>query len=114
MKENFVDITTMQQQYEELSKSGKTVVFLAADGVLLGMIAVADTIKEDSAAAVQSLHKQGLKVAMLTGDNQAAAAYIASQAGIDRVYSELLPEEKGGLSGPCKAAGAGCHGRRRD
>lgn len=94
MQENSVDITTMQAQYEELSKSGKTVVFLAADGVLLGMIAVADTIKEDSAAAVQSLHKQGLKVAMLTGDNQDAAAYIAAQAGIDRVYSELLPEEK--------------------
>ena len=73
---------------------GRTVVAVAKGGKLLGLVAIADTVKDDAAAAVQLLRSQGLVPMMMTGDNQNAARAIADQLGIDKVFSEVLPHEK--------------------
>ena len=77
-----------------LEAQGKTVIALAHQGRLLGLIAIADPLRPTSAAAVAALKKQGIRVIMLTGDNELAAAYIARAAGIDHFESRLLPEHK--------------------
>lgn len=77
-----------------LSRSGKTPLFFSKDGTFLGIIAVADVIKEDSPEAVRELQKMGIRIIMLTGDNKNTAEEIGRQAGVDRVISEVLPEEK--------------------
>jgi P-type Cu+ transporter len=79
---------------EAFAAEGKTPVFIAVDGRLAGLIAIADTLKEGSAAAVGRLKKLGLTVVMLTGDNRITAGEIARRAGIDRVVPELRPEDK--------------------
>lgn len=81
-------------EMERLEGEGKTVMLVAVDGALAGMIAVADTIKDTSAAAVAAMHKLGLEVAMITGDNRRTAEAIARQAGIDRVLANVLPGDK--------------------
>ncbi|CAN5664671.1 heavy metal translocating P-type ATPase [soil metagenome] len=81
---------------ENLSASGKTPMFVAVDGEPVGLVAVADTIKGESREAVDNLHDMGLKVAMLTGDNHRTAEAIARELGIDRVFAEVLPEDKVG------------------
>ena len=81
---------------EDLSASGKTPMFVAVDGEPVGLVAVADTIKDESREAVEKLHGMGLKVAMLTGDNRRTAEAIARELGIDRVLAEVLPEDKVG------------------
>jgi len=78
----------------QLSNEGKTPMFLAVEGGVAGIIAVADTLKENSKRAVEALHQMGLEVVMLTGDNQRTAKAIANQVGVDRVLSEVLPEMK--------------------
>ncbi len=77
-----------------LADEGKTPMFVAKDGSLMGIIAVADVLKENSVKAVKELHGLGIKVAMLTGDNRRTAEAIAKTAGIDRVLAEVLPEDK--------------------
>lgn len=79
---------------DELSKEGKTPLFFAQSGSLLGIIAVADTIKEDSAQAVKQLRNMGIKVVMLTGDNEQTAKAIGKQAGVDEVIAGVLPDGK--------------------
>ena len=79
---------------ERLEKEGKTAMFVAADSTVVGIVAVADTLKETSAIAVQELHRMGLQVAMITGDNRRTAEAIARQVGIERVLAEVLPEDK--------------------
>ena len=79
---------------EELSKQGKTPLFFEEEGKLLGIIAVADTIKEDSPEAIAQLKKQGMKVVMLTGDNQQTAEAIGTQAGVDETIAGVLPDGK--------------------
>jgi Cu+-exporting ATPase len=79
---------------EELSEQGKTAMVVAVDGELAGLVAVADTLKEDSTEAIARLHRLGLEVVMLTGDNHRTAAAIAGKVGIDRVLAEVLPDEK--------------------
>ncbi|MCH7585526.1 MAG: heavy metal translocating P-type ATPase [Acidobacteria bacterium] len=79
---------------ELLSGEGKTAIAVAVDGELAGVIAVADTVKEDSVSAIRRMHEIGLEVVMITGDNQRTAEAIAGQVGIDRILAEVLPEDK--------------------
>ncbi|SFX19295.1 heavy metal translocating P-type ATPase [Marinospirillum alkaliphilum] len=87
-------LAAMQEAMLQLESRGRTVILLAADGQLLGLLAVADTLKEESFAAIEGMHQMGLRVVMLTGDNQRAAQAVADEVGIDEVYAEVLPEDK--------------------
>ena len=84
----------MKKAAVTLSENGKTPMFFEGDGRLLGMIAVADPIREDSARAIQELRNMGIHVVMLTGDNRRTAEAIGKQAGVDEVAAQVLPEEK--------------------
>ncbi|MDI3313125.1 MAG: heavy metal translocating P-type ATPase [Mycobacterium sp.] len=79
---------------EELEEQERTAVFVGADGRVVGVLAVADTIKDEAAEVVRRLHALGLQVAMITGDNARTAAAIAGQVGIERVLAEVLPADK--------------------
>jgi Cu+-exporting ATPase len=94
MAERGVDISALLAHAETLEQDGKTVMFVALDRKALGLIAVADTLKEYSIEAVQQLHRLGLSVVMITGDNRRTAEAIARQLGIDRVLAEVLPQDK--------------------
>jgi Cu+-exporting ATPase len=94
MEERKVFLNGLSEKAEHFSGEGKTPMFLAVDGEAAGIIAVADTLKENSREAVESLHRMGLEVVMLTGDNERTARAIAQQIGIDRVLAEVLPEMK--------------------
>ena len=85
---------TILQKAEMLAKEGKTPLFFAKEKTFLGIIAVADVIKEDSARAVKQLQDMGLRVVMLTGDNENTAKAIGRQAGVDQVIADVLPEGK--------------------
>ena len=85
---------SMEQQAAALAEQGKTPLFFAYDGALLGMIAVADVIKPDSPEAISALQNMGIRVVMLTGDNPRTAAAIGRQAGVDRVIAGVLPQGK--------------------
>ena len=84
----------LQQKSDALANEGKTPLFFEQDGRLAGIIAVADTIKEDSAAAVKQLQNMGIEVVMLTGDNARTAQAIGRQSGVDRVIAGVLPDGK--------------------
>ena len=84
----------MKMQSERLSEDGKTPLFFAVDGTFIGMIAVADVIKEESREAVEQLKNMGIHVVMLTGDNERTANAIGKQAGVDEVIAGVLPEGK--------------------
>jgi Cu+-exporting ATPase len=94
MRERGVDFALLMSRAEALEADGKTVMFVAVGGQPAGLIAVADTLKEYSAEAIRRLHKLGLEVAMITGDNRRTAEAIARQVGIDRVLAEVLPQDK--------------------
>jgi Cu+-exporting ATPase len=94
MKVRGVDFASLMSWAESLEADGKTVMFVAIGGKAAGLIAVADTLKEYSAEAVQRLHKLGLEVVMITGDNRRTAEAIAKKVGIDRVLAEVLPQDK--------------------
>jgi Cu+-exporting ATPase len=94
MKERGVDFSAMISQAEALEIDGKTVMFVAVNAKPAGLIAVADTLKEYSAEAIKHLHKLGLEVVMITGDNRRTAEAIARKVGIDRVLAEVLPQDK--------------------
>lgn len=79
---------------DQLADEGKTPMYIAIDQKLAGIIAVADTVKENSKKAIDKLHKMGVNVVMITGDNKKTAQAIARQVGIDRVLSEVLPQDK--------------------
>lgn len=85
------------QKANELASQGKTPMLFMKNNKLLGIIAVADVIKEDSPAAVAELQKMGIKVVMLTGDNRRTAEVIGKQVGVDAVISDVLPDGKGGV-----------------
>ncbi len=84
----------VKQRAVALGKQGKTVLYFACEGELIGFIAVADAIKESSRRAVERLHRMGIETVMLTGDNEDTAKEIAEQAGIDRVVAGVLPDGK--------------------
>jgi Cu+-exporting ATPase len=94
MKDRGIMMDRLQKKAEDLSNEGKTPMFVAIDQNPAGIIAVADTLKENSKEAVDALHRMGVEVAMLTGDNRRTADAIARQIGIDRVLAEVLPEGK--------------------
>jgi len=94
LQENNIDFAATIPEIERLEQQGKTVMLVAADGEINGLIAVADTVKEDSAAAVAELQRLGLEVWMITGDNERAARAIAAGIGISNVLAEVLPEHK--------------------
>ena len=85
---------TLTPQQQELTEEGKTPLFFRYDDKLLGCIAVADTLRSDSVKAVGSLHELGVRVVMLTGDNERTAAAIAAKIGVDEVKAQLLPSDK--------------------
>ncbi len=88
------ELGVLDRRVTSLQEQGKTVVLVRRDNTLLGYIALSDTIKEEAKAAVAELTRNGLTVVMLTGDNEAAARYIAQQAGITSVIADVLPAEK--------------------
>lgn len=94
MVENSIEISDLGNESDRLAHEGKTPMYIAIEGKLEGIIAVADTVKPSSKEAIENLHKMGIKVAMITGDNKKTADAIAKQVGIDIVLSEVLPEDK--------------------
>ena len=94
MIENKIDINDLADDSHKLAKEGKTPMYIAVGQKCAGIIAVADTVKENSREAIAELKKMNVKVAMITGDNKMTAEAIAKQVGIDIVLSEVLPEDK--------------------
>ena len=97
----------LQTQAAALAAQGKTPLFFGGAGRLLGVIAVADTIKEDSPQAIRELQAMGIRVVMLTGDNQRTAAAIGRQAGVDEVIAGVLPDGKEAVIRQLQASGKG-------
>ena len=95
----------LAQQAEKLASEGKTPLFFGGAGRLLGVIAVADTIKEDSPEAIRQLQNMGIRVVMLTGDNQRTADAIGRQAGVDKVIAGVLPDGKEAVIRQLQASG---------
>ena len=85
------------REVDDLRRNGLTVMFLAVDGRLAGLIAVGDPIKETSPAALRALHAEGLRIVMLTGDNRITAMAVAGQLGIDEVIADVQPADKAGI-----------------
>ncbi|MDP6681478.1 MAG: copper-translocating P-type ATPase [Desulfobacterales bacterium] len=94
MEDKKIDLEIARDEDVRLANEGKTPMFIAKDTTLMGIIAVADVLKENSGQAIKELHKLGIKVAMLTGDNKRTAEAIARTVGIDRILAEVLPEDK--------------------
>ncbi len=94
MEESGVDVSPLAPEAERLSGEGKTVMFVAREGALLGALAVSDPVRGGSAAAIARLKELGLRVVLLTGDNRRAADYIGSRVGADEVIAEVLPGDK--------------------
>jgi P-type Cu+ transporter len=94
MADYAVDTGPLAAEADALAAQGRTPMFVAVDGALAGLIAVADPIKPTSREAIRRLHRMGLEVVMLTGDNRRTAEAVAREAGIDRVVAEVLPEGK--------------------
>jgi Cu+-exporting ATPase len=94
MKDRGVEVSELEEKAEQLAEEGKTPIYISFDGQAAGLIAVADTLKENSLQAVEKLKKLGLEVVMLTGDNKKTAEAMARKAGMERVLSEVLPEDK--------------------
>ncbi|MFC0906380.1 heavy metal translocating P-type ATPase [Clostridium sp. MT-14] len=95
MDENHVLLLeSLEEESDKLAQEGKTPMFIAVNESLSGIIAVADTVKQNSKKAIERLHDMGIEIAMITGDNKRTAEAIASQVGIDRVLAEVLPQDK--------------------
>jgi Cu+-exporting ATPase len=94
MDECGITLGELETDSDRLAGEGKTPMYAVLDGKIAGIVAVADVVKPSSKAAIESLHKMGIEVAMITGDNKKTAAAIAKQVGIDRVLSEVLPQDK--------------------
>ena len=92
--EQKIDLTPLQAEAERLRQLGQTVMFVAIEKKLAGIIAVADPIKSSTPEAIRQLHQEGIKVVMLTGDSRATAAAVARDLAIDEVHAEVLPNDK--------------------
>ncbi|MDF2951481.1 MAG: copper-translocating P-type ATPase [Anaerocolumna sp.] len=94
MVENQISFGSLEETSDRLASEGKTPMYIAIDNKLVGIVAVADTVKENSQKAIERLHHMGIEVAMITGDNKRTAEAIAKQVGIDRILAEVLPQDK--------------------
>ncbi|SHJ92585.1 Cu+-exporting ATPase [Clostridium cavendishii DSM 21758] len=94
MDENNIHLQRLEETSNKLSGEGKTPMYIAINEKIAGIIAVADTVKENSRKAIEKLHQMGIEVVMITGDNKRTAEAIASQVGIDRILAEVLPQDK--------------------
>jgi len=94
IQQNNIELDYFSKISDELADQGKTPMYIAVDGRFAGIIAVADVVKPSSAKAISKLNKMGIQTVMITGDNKKTAAAIAKQVGIDRVLSEVLPQDK--------------------
>ena len=100
------DISALVERADALRGEGATAMFAAVNGKAAGVIAVSDPIKDTTPQAIEKLHQAGLKIVMLTGDNQTTAHAVASKLGIDEVHADVLPEDKSRIVGEMRAAGA--------
>jgi len=94
MRENGLANEAMNEKANRFAEQGKTPLYIGYNDAVQGLIVVADTVKESSARAIQTLHEMGIQVAMMTGDHERTAQAIAAEVGIDRVFSEVLPQDK--------------------
>jgi Cu+-exporting ATPase len=94
MEQEGVDVSPLVKDAEALRAEGSSVMFLASDGQLIGLLAVADPVKSTTPEALQSLHQAGIRVVMATGDGLTTARSVASRLGIDEVHAELKPADK--------------------
>lgn len=94
MNENGISLQALPDEGKRLGEQGKTPLYVAVDGELAALLAIADPIKKSTPAAIKALHKLGLEVAMITGDNQATADSIARELGIDHVFAQVMPDGK--------------------
>ncbi|ADL51272.1 heavy metal translocating P-type ATPase [Clostridium cellulovorans] len=94
MVDRNISFDNLEEKSHSLANEGKTPMYVAIDNKIAGIVAVADTVKENSKKAIEKLHKMGIEVAMLTGDNKKTAEAIAKQVGIDRILAEVLPQDK--------------------
>jgi Cu+-exporting ATPase len=94
MKQKGVSVGPLEAEAQQLADEGKTPLYAAVNGTAAGLLAVADTVKEDSARAIRALARMGIEVIMITGDNERTARAVAKQVGIERVLAEVLPQDK--------------------
>lgn len=92
-----IDARVLETQADELRQNGATVIFVAVDGAIAGIVAIADPVKESTPAAIDALHADGIRIVMLTGDNRITAEAVARQLGIDEVEAEVLPDQKAAI-----------------
>lgn len=100
------DITPLTEGADNLRAQGATAMFVAVNGKAAGVIAVSDPIKDTTPEAIQNLHKAGLKIVMLTGDNETTARAVAEKLGIDEVHADVMPEDKSRIVGELRDKGA--------
>lgn len=101
-----VDSSSLKEEADTYRAEGGTAMFIGVDGKLAGMIAVADPIKETTPQAISALHKAGLKIVMLTGDNETTARSVAEKLGIDEVHADVMPQDKSRIVGELRDGGA--------
>jgi len=94
LQDNYIDSESVASVVEEHQRGGETIMYLAVDGVLAGLIGVSDPVKASTPDAIQELHDEGIEVVMLTGDNHHAASTVAARLGIQRFEADVLPDQK--------------------
>ena len=105
LREGGVDLGALEEQADELRKTGATTVFIAVDGKAVGFVAVADPVKETTPEAVRRLKAEGIRVVMLTGDNRTTAQAVAERVGVDEVEAGVLPADKSRIVSELRAKG---------
>jgi Cu+-exporting ATPase len=100
-----IDASALRPRADALRREGQTVMFVAVDGQPAGLVGVADPIKETTAEAIQALHREGITVVMLTGDNRTTAEAVARAVGIDRIEADVLPDQKAAVVTRLQARG---------
>lgn len=105
MEEHAINVSSVSDQANDLRSDGATVIFIAVNDQIAGLLAIADPIKETTPDAIEKLQKQGIHIVMLTGDNRRTAEAVAKTLGIEEVKAEILPEDKGKIVKELRAAG---------